>query len=58
MRLRIIKQDRFVVNYGKYGAFFYDTQEFEQLSLEKVKDYLNGYDYYKKEHLKKKGLID
>lgn len=53
-----MKQDRFVVNYGKYGAYFYDNQEFEHLSLEKVKQLLNGYDYYKKEYLKKKGLID
>lgn len=36
--------DRYVVKYGKFGAYFYDCETAEQLTLLKVAKMLNDYD--------------
>lgn len=35
---------RYVINYGKFGAYIYDTQEDKDLTLREVRDMLNQFD--------------
>ena len=39
--------DRYVVKYGRFGAYFYDMETTEQLTLLKVAKMLNDYDKMK-----------
>ena len=43
----VVVADRYVVKYGKFGAYFYDCDTAEQLTLLKVAKMLNDYDKMK-----------
>ena len=43
----LVVVDRYVVQYGKFGAYFYDSETTEQLTLLKVAKLLNDYDKLK-----------
>ncbi|MBA7521573.1 hypothetical protein ES705_13680 [subsurface metagenome] len=43
----LIVVDRYVVKYGRFGAYFYDSETTEQLTLLKVAKILNDYDKMK-----------
>ena len=43
----LVVVDRYVVQYGRFGAYFYDSETTEQLTLLKVAKLLNDYDKMK-----------
>ena len=43
----VVVVDRYVVKYGRFGAYFYDSETTEQLTLLKVAKILNDYDKMK-----------
>ena len=43
----ILVLDRYVIKYGRFGAYFYDSETTEQLTLLKVAKMLNDYDKMK-----------
>lgn len=45
--------NRFIIKYGEFGAFFYDNKQKKPLTLEQVLEYLTDYEWYKEEWYKR-----
>ena len=38
------RNDRYIIKYGKFGAYFYDVDKKEDMTLEKVSGILNHFE--------------